>query len=156
LLTVADVVVEGSRPAGLARRGLGADQVPARPGRVWVRITGYGAEHPDRIAFGDDAAVAGGLVTARPDGPAFCGDAIADPLAGLQATLSVLESLARGGSEVIDVAMAAVAATYAPLPLVPADPASPRVPVLPDHAARPLGADNAAVRALVAQRRVLC
>jgi crotonobetainyl-CoA:carnitine CoA-transferase CaiB-like acyl-CoA transferase len=51
LLRVADVVIEGTRPAGLARRGLGADQVPARPGRVWLRITGYGAEHPDRVAF---------------------------------------------------------------------------------------------------------
>gem|GEM_PF-2038299 len=41
LLTAADVVIEGSRPAGLARRGLGAHQLPARPGRVWLRITGY-------------------------------------------------------------------------------------------------------------------
>ncbi|MGH3562301.1 MAG: CoA transferase, partial [Mycobacterium sp.] len=156
LLAVADVVIEGSRPAGLARRGLGAEQVPARPGRVWVRITGYGAEHPDRVAFGDDAAVAGGLVVAQPGGPAFCGDAIADPLTGLRAALTVLDSLARGGGEVIDVAMAAVAATYAALPLTAVDTAPPQVPILPNPPARPLGADNAAVRALVAQRRVLC
>lgn len=115
LLAVADVVIEGSRPAGLARHGLAADQVPARPGRVWLRITGYGAEHPDRVAFGDDAAVAGGLVVTRPDGPAFCGDAIADPLTGMQATAAVLDSLTRGGGDVIDVAMAGVAATYAAL-----------------------------------------
>jgi crotonobetainyl-CoA:carnitine CoA-transferase CaiB-like acyl-CoA transferase len=156
LLRVADVVIEGSRPAGLARRGLGADQVPARPGRVWLRITGYGAEHTDRVAFGDDAAVAGGLVVARRDGPAYCGDAIADPLTGLQATLAVLDSRHRGGGEIIDVAMAATAASYAALPLSAVDTAPPRAPVLPEHRARPLGADNAAVRALIAQRRVLC
>ncbi len=156
LLEVADVVIEGSRPAVLARRGLSAEQMTARPGRVWLRITGYGAEHPARVAFGDDAAVAGGLVVAQPGGPAFCGDAIADPLAGLQATLAVLDSLDRGGGDVIDVAMAAVAAAYAKLPPAAAGTASPRVPVLPDQPARPLGADNAAVRALVAQRRGLC
>jgi hypothetical protein len=158
LLQVADVVIEGSRPAGLARQGLAADQLTARPGRVWVRITGYGAEHPDRVAFGDDAAVAGGLVVAQDGGPAFCGDAVADPLTGLEATLAVLDSLRRGGGEVIDVAMAAVAATYAALPLDAsgADTAPPTAPVLPAQRARPLGADNAAVRALARQRRVLC
>src|SRR5699024_7724354 len=102
LLTVADVVIEASRPGGLARRGLGADQLAARRGRVWVRISGYGADHPDRVAFGDDAAVAGGLVTTRADGPVLAGDAIADPLTGLQATSDVLNSLARGGGEIIE------------------------------------------------------
>lgn len=159
LLSVADVVIEGSRPAGLARRGLAADQVPARPGRVWVRITGYGVEHPDRVAFGDDAAVAGRLVVAHPDGPAFCGDAIADPLAGLQAALAVLDSLARGGGDVIDVSMAGVAATYGALAALPAgaeDSVASRAPTLPAAPAHPAGTDNATVRALVAHRRVRC
>ncbi|OHV05948.1 CoA transferase [Mycobacterium talmoniae] len=154
LLAVADVVIEGSRPAGLARRGLGADQTPARPGRVWVRITGYGPAHP-WVAFGDDAAAAGGLVTAGRDGPLFCGDAIADPLTGLQAAGAVLDSLARGGGEIVDVAMAAVAATYAALPSA-SGAAAPRLPTLPPRPARPLGADNAAVRRLVAERRLPC
>jgi crotonobetainyl-CoA:carnitine CoA-transferase CaiB-like acyl-CoA transferase len=100
--------------------------------------------------------VAGGLIVTRRDGPAYCGDAIADPLTGLQATLAVLDSRHRGGGEVIDVALAAVAATYAALPLSAVDTAPPRTPALPEHRARPLGADNAAVRALIAQRRVLC
>jgi crotonobetainyl-CoA:carnitine CoA-transferase CaiB-like acyl-CoA transferase len=156
LLEVADVVIEGTRPAGLARRGLGADQMPARPGRVWVRITGYCAQHPDRVAFGDDTAVAGRLVVAQDGGPAFCGDAVADPLTGLQATLAVLDSLRRGGGEVIDVALAAVAATCATLPLSVSDTAPPRLPAMPDQPARPLGADNTAIRALAGQRRVLC
>ena len=64
LLEVADVVIESSRPAALRHRGLGADDVAARDGRVWLRITGHGAdgEQANWTAFGDDAAVAGGLV----------------------------------------------------------------------------------------------
>ena len=67
LLEAADVVIEGSRPAALTRRGLGPEQVRGRPGRVWLRVTGYGTEGsaPTGVAFGDDAAVAGGLVGAR-------------------------------------------------------------------------------------------
>ena len=113
MLAVADIVIEGSRPAALARRGLGPDHVAPRPGRIWLRINGYDAPRP---AFGDDAAVAGGLVGAAVDGPVFCGDAIADPLTGLDAALAVAESLGRGGGELIHVSMAAVAASYAALP----------------------------------------
>ena len=70
LLEVADVVIEGSRPAALTRRGLGPEQVRGAPGRVWLRITGYGTEgdRANRVAFGDDAAVAGGLVGPRTRG----------------------------------------------------------------------------------------
>ncbi|MCV7081459.1 CoA transferase, partial [Mycolicibacterium insubricum] len=104
LLTVADVVLEGSRPAALARRGLGPEDIPGPPGRVWLRITGHGdgsvegrvafGEGAARVAFGDDAAVAGGLVGRAPDGsPVFCGDAIADPLTGLAAAAAVSEVL---------------------------------------------------------------
>ncbi|MEW5811141.1 MAG: CoA transferase [Actinomycetota bacterium] len=118
LLSVADVVLESSRPAALRSRGLGPDDVPARDGRIWLQITGHGV-HGDRahwVAFGDDAAVSGGLVRGTPEAPAFCGDAIADPLTGLDAARAVMDSHARGGGEVIGVAMAAVAARYAQLP----------------------------------------
>ena len=119
LLEVADVVIEGSRPAALTRRGLGPEQVRGRPGRVWLRVTGYGTEgdRANRVAFGDDAAVAGGLVGA---GPVFIGDAIADPLTGLAATLAVLDALGRGGGEIVEIALAEVAASYATLPLAAA------------------------------------
>jgi crotonobetainyl-CoA:carnitine CoA-transferase CaiB-like acyl-CoA transferase len=153
LLAAADIVVEGSRPAAMRRRKLSVDDVPARPGRIWLRINGY-RDHPDRSAFGDDAAVAGGLVGAAADGPVFCGDAIADPLSGLEAARAVGESLRRGGGEVIDVSMAQVAARYAALPRsndggAPSErPAGP--PAVPS--ASPLGADNAAVERLVAER----
>ena len=64
LLEAADVVIESSRPAALARRGLGPADIAPRDGRVWLRITGHGTdgERADWVAFGDDAAVSGGLV----------------------------------------------------------------------------------------------
>ena len=153
LLAAADIVIEGSRPAGLRRRQLSADDVPARPGRIWLRINGY-RDQPDRPAFGDDAAVAGGLVGAAADGPVFCGDAIADPLSGLEAARTVGESLLRGGGEVIDVSMAQVAARYAALPQSSggAAPANQTLPPPAVPPASPLGADNAVVERLVAQR----
>jgi hypothetical protein len=152
LLEAADVVIEGSRPAALARRGLSAEQVQARAGRIWLRITGYGAVGPpaDYVAFGDDAAVAGGLVGR---GPVFVGDAIADPLTGLEATRAVLDSLRRGGGETVDVALAEVAADYAisPLAVDSAGEDRPRIPAVPNAAAR-LGEDNDRVREIVENR----
>jgi hypothetical protein len=153
LLSAADIVIEGSRPAALRRRRLSAEDLPGRPGRIWLRIKGY-RDEPHRPAFGDDAAVAGGLVGAAADGPVFCGDAIADPLSGMEAARAVGQSLRRGGGEVIDVSMAQVAARYAALPqsrnsAAPANRPQPP-PAVPS--ASPLGADNAAVQRLVAQR----
>jgi hypothetical protein len=161
LLAVSDVVIEGSRPAALARRRLGPDDVTPRAGRVWLRINGHD-EHSGRPAFGDDAAVAGGLVGsglgAGFDGPVFCGDAIADPLTGLEATLAVVESLGRGGGELIQVSMAEVAATYAALPTAASASAHPApAPLAPriTTTAAGLGADNDHVRRLVSERRRL-
>lgn len=154
LLEAADVVIESSRPAALARRGVGPTDVAPRSGRVWLRITGHGTdgESADWVAFGDDAAVSGGLVRGAEDDPQFCGDAIADPLTGLHAALAVAQSLNRGGGELIEMSMAAVAATYA---------AGPRQPETRCAATRQagtrasqLGADNAAVDRLVAERRL--
>ncbi len=156
LLEVADVVIEGSRPGALTRRGLGPEQVRARPGRVWLRVTGYGTEgeRANRVAFGDDAAVAGGLVA---PGPVFIGDAIADPLTGLAATGAVLDSLRRGGGEIVEVALAEVAANYATVPLAaPKTFEPPTVPVLPHHPAAGLGADNQRVRELIEARLATC
>ncbi|MGP2442818.1 CoA transferase [Streptomyces sp. JW3] len=109
-----DVVIEASRPRALRRLGVRAEEfLAARPGRVWVSITGYGRDD-DRIAFGDDAAVAGGL-TGRDagGGPVFLGDALADPVTGLYAADAVARSLAAGGGELLCVSMAACAAALA-------------------------------------------
>jgi hypothetical protein len=157
LLGVADIVIEGSRPAALARRGLGSDRVAPRAGRIWLRITGHD-ERSGRPAFGDDAAVGGGLVGTSVDGPVFCGDAIADPLTGLEATAAVAESLGRGGGELIHLSMAAIAATYAATPTAPATSERPAPPPPVPPASRPapeLGADNDTVRRLVSERRCM-
>jgi crotonobetainyl-CoA:carnitine CoA-transferase CaiB-like acyl-CoA transferase len=128
LIAQADVVIEASRPRALEQLGVHVDAVLAGPGRtqVWVSITGHGRTGPDgnRVAFGDDAAVAGGLVAWDDRGPCFCADAIADPTSGLVATAAALEALARGGRWLVDVSMAGVAAHLAG-PTIPADQSFP-------------------------------
>lgn len=72
LLERADVVIEGSRPRALEHLGIRREELLARASpRVWISITGHGrsGEHRDRVAFGDDAAVAGGLVCWDDRGP---------------------------------------------------------------------------------------
>ena len=65
------------------------------------------------MAFGDDAAVAGGLVGWTEAEPVFCADAIADPLTCVCGALAVARSLAEGGGHLIDLSMRAVAAPFA-------------------------------------------
>jgi hypothetical protein len=129
LLAVADVVIEASRPRALAQLGLAPEMIPHRDGQVWLSITGYGrgdAASAELVAFGDDAAVAGGLVGWTGDGPGegslagsgdgdpvFCADAIADPLTGLCGALAVARSVADGGGQLIDLSMRDVAAGFA-------------------------------------------
>lgn len=154
LLGVADVVIESSRPGALERHGLGPADVPGRAGRVWVRITGHGAdgERAGWSAFGDDAAVSGGLVAGPADAPRFCADAISDPLTGLHAAAAVCESLDRGGGEVVELAMSAVAAQYAALPRSDEKPCT-TAPATPASAPE-LGADNLRLDRLVDLRHI--
>jgi crotonobetainyl-CoA:carnitine CoA-transferase CaiB-like acyl-CoA transferase len=120
LLGAADIVIEASRPRALAALGLAPDMIPHPTGQVWLSITGYGRAAPDLVAFGDDAAVAGGLVGWTIGGPApepvFCADAVADPLAGVCGALAVARSVAVGGGELIDLSMRDVAAAFATAP----------------------------------------
>ncbi|MCZ0997093.1 CoA transferase [Streptomyces mirabilis] len=90
----------GVAPRALRRLGIHAEEfLAARPGRVWLSITGYGRDE-DRIAFGDDAAVAGALTGLdRAGDPVFLGDALADPVTGVFAAHAVARSLADGGGE---------------------------------------------------------
>jgi crotonobetainyl-CoA:carnitine CoA-transferase CaiB-like acyl-CoA transferase len=129
LLERADVVVESSRPRALAQLGLSPAAVRrTNPGVVWVSITGYGyrGRGRDWAALGDDAAVAGGLVATLPDGtPAFCADALADPLTGLHAAVGALACLAGGRGGHIDTALSGVAACVAAAGPVSASPARP-------------------------------
>ena len=114
LISRADVVVEASRPRALAQVGISAEDVLSKGGgpRVWISITGYGRADP-RVAFGDDAAVGGGLVVYDGSGPCFCADAVADPLTGLAAADACLAALAVDERVLIDVPLARVAAAFA-------------------------------------------
>jgi crotonobetainyl-CoA:carnitine CoA-transferase CaiB-like acyl-CoA transferase len=181
LLDVADIVIEASRPRALAASGLAPGTIPHRPGQVWLSITGYGRAKPERVAFGDDAAVAGGLVgwagggsSPKPPEPVFCADAIADPLTGACGALAIARSRSAGGGELIDLSMRDVAAAFAagapdhgPHDVLPSGSVAcprlrreqavlpPRRPVSRAGAPRAaeLGADTSAVLAWLAGRR---
>jgi crotonobetainyl-CoA:carnitine CoA-transferase CaiB-like acyl-CoA transferase len=117
MIDAADVLITAARPRAFEQLGLSPQVVFARnPGLVWVAISGYGwtGEAADRVAFGDDAAAAGGLVRWTPGGePRFLGDALADPLTGLVAALGAFEALKAGGGLLVDAAMARAAAGVA-------------------------------------------
>jgi hypothetical protein len=109
LLDTADVVVTAARPRAVDQLGLDLARRVRDDGLVWVSVTGYGFESAwsDRVAFGDDAAVAGGLAVAAGsiDAPVFVGDAPADPLAGLHAARAAVACLAEGTGAFVDVSM---------------------------------------------------
>lgn len=114
IVAESDVVITSSRHRALEQLGLDLDElVRAERPRIWVSITGYGTDpdSEDRVAFGDDAAAAGGLVVWDDQGPCFCADAVADPLAGLAAAAAVLATLAAGGEHLLVASMADVAAS---------------------------------------------
>jgi crotonobetainyl-CoA:carnitine CoA-transferase CaiB-like acyl-CoA transferase len=116
VLRTADVVVEGSRPRALEQLGIDAHELVRAGPRVWLSITGHGRTEPQRnwVGFGDDAAVAGGLVAYDADDqPCFLGDAVADPLTGIAGAAAVLDALGEGGRWLIDCNLAGVAAYVA-------------------------------------------
>ncbi len=153
LIKKSDIVIEASRPRALAQFGLDAgDVVTANDGpQVWVSITGFGrnGEDANRVAFGDDAAAAGGLVVWTDDGPLFCADAIADPLTGLTAAGACVDALRAGGRRLLDVSMAAVSADLAGPTLPTSTGLAPAAPHArpPTARASDLGADTALVLA---------
>ena len=109
LLADADIVIEASRPRALLALGVNAGAIMADGrARTWLRITGHRAGN--RIAFGDDAAVAGGLVAWTEAVPVFAGDAIADPLTGQLGALAIVAHYSRSRAAIIDIALAVVAA----------------------------------------------
>lgn len=114
LILSADVLIEASRPRALKQLGLDAETLmPLAPGLTWVSITAYGrhGEAGERIGYGDDTAVAGGLVATDPDGgPRFIADAVADPLTGIHAAGQVTEVLESGSGLLLEIAMSGVAA----------------------------------------------
>jgi hypothetical protein len=109
LVDGADVVVTAARPRAIEQLGLDLDERVQTRGLLWVSVTGYGysGAWSDRVAFGDDAAVAGGLSVAARDAdePVFVGDAPADPLSGLTAAHAVAGLLHEGVGGTVDVSM---------------------------------------------------
>jgi crotonobetainyl-CoA:carnitine CoA-transferase CaiB-like acyl-CoA transferase len=116
LIEHADIVIEASRPRALRQLGLAAEEIVARrPSLTWIALSGYGRREPQDgwIAYGDDAGVAAGLTTLLHESTGellICGDAIADPLAGLHAALAAWASHVTGGGKLIAVALSAVVA----------------------------------------------
>jgi crotonobetainyl-CoA:carnitine CoA-transferase CaiB-like acyl-CoA transferase len=150
LLERADIVIESNRPRALRQLGIEpAAIVRGRPGLTWLCITGYGQDEPESswVAFGDDAAAAAGLTATADCGtPVFCGDAVADPLTGLHATVAALASWLTGGGRLLDISLRNVAAKVATVAAAnpgraTTQPRPPRArPV--SQAAAPLGRDT--------------
>lgn len=153
LLSRADLVVDGSRPRVMRHLGIDVNEV-VDGGTIWISITGYGRTGPwsEQPAFGDDAAVAGGLVAWDDAGPVPAGDAIADPLTGLHAAVAGLAALRSGRAWLIDIALRDIAAVAAAAAVdgsphgarLDVTPAPPRARTLMGRA-RPIGADTDAV-----------
>ncbi len=157
LIGRADVVIEASRPRALTQLGIDPAELLARnPTLTWVSITGYGRTGPwcQRVAFGDDAAAAAGLVAVGPDGtPMFLADAIADPVTGLYAAVAALACVVGGGGHHVDIALREAAGSLlGTRPRLPRrDPAARWSPDFGEGAGKPGGwfVDAAGARAPV-------
>lgn len=148
VLDMASVVVTSARSRALHQLGW----LP-RPGQSWVTVTGHGwnGSRRDWVGYGDDAAVAGGLVAGTAEAPQFCGDAIADPLTGLYAAVAIAASLRTGVAAHVDLALARVSAHASrllsgPRPAVAETAAPARARPRPIRRAPLFGTDADAIR----------
>ena len=109
LIEAADIVISSARPRALEQLDLDpAELIRDRPALVWIAITAHGWQGIDgqRVGFGDDAAVAAGLVATDSDGrPAFVADAIADPLTGMSAAAAALRAHLQGAGGLYDISL---------------------------------------------------
>jgi crotonobetainyl-CoA:carnitine CoA-transferase CaiB-like acyl-CoA transferase len=109
LIEVADIVISSARPRALEQLDLNpAELIRERPALVWIAITAHGWQGPNgqRVGFGDDAAVAAGLIATNDDGrPAFMGDAMADPLTGMSAAAAALRAHLQGAGGLYDISL---------------------------------------------------
>ena len=112
LLQNADIVITSCRPRALEQMGIDPRDVVRQSGVIWAAITGYGWGQGHKVAFGDDAAAAGGLVCRAGVLPCFIGDAIADPLTGGTAAAAVMEQWLSGSPGFLDISMVGSAAFF--------------------------------------------
>jgi len=113
LVDTADIVITSARPRGLASIELDPQRfLASREHGVWVQISAYGStgEQAGWVGFGDDTAMAAGLVRELDGTPVPVGDALADPLTGIHAAVAAAAATRRGGTHLIDIALADVAA----------------------------------------------
>jgi CoA-transferase family III len=159
LISKADIVVESARPRALLQLGIDANAlVRDIPGLVWISITAHGVHgnSANRIGFGDDCSVAGGLTASlvKASGRVgYVGDAIADPLAGIAAAGFAWDGWQSGkGSRTVLSMSGLVAKALAEEDQVEEDLRAwskvqgnpfPSLVVRAARPARPFGADNA-------------
>jgi len=99
LAATADIVVENFRPGTLETRGIDAALLLDRhPQLVWTTITGFGDDSPrlgyDFVVQAEQGWMA---ITGDPTGPpSKVGVALADVLAGKDATIAILAAIAAG------------------------------------------------------------
>jgi crotonobetainyl-CoA:carnitine CoA-transferase CaiB-like acyl-CoA transferase len=115
LLAQCDILVENFKAGGLARYGLGWEQVRgAHPGLIYCSITGFGQTGPYAARPGYDSLVQamGGVMslTGEPDGmPQKVGIPVADIFAGLYGCIGILAALRHrertGEGQQIDIGM---------------------------------------------------
>ena len=115
LIGKCDVLVENFKTGGLAKYGLGYDQLKdAFPGLVYCSVTGFGHTGPYAERPGYDVLIQGmgGLmsVTGEPDGaPQKSGVPVADIMAGMYAAVSINAALRHrevtGEGQFIDIGM---------------------------------------------------
>jgi len=115
LAACVDVVVENFRPGVAARLGLGAEALrKANPRLVYCSISGFGQDGPFRDLPAYDLvvqAMSGLMAATGEDGgaPLKTGESIADLIAGLFASWSIMAALvqrnATGQGAVLDIAM---------------------------------------------------
>ena len=170
LVNSADIVITSARPRGLTSLGLDPQRWLAnREDGVWLQISAYGSTGDEAhwIGFGDDTAMAAGLVRWIDGIPIPVADALADPLTGIHAATAAAALSKRGGTHLVDIALANVAAaTFADPPSVDPTFVGGKWVVETEFGFRPiekpkartvlgtaraLGADNDQVRAELAQ-----
>ena len=102
LIEKADVVVDNFRPGALERRGVAIDALlRAHRELLWCTLTGFGAENSrpgyDFVVQAESGWMA---ITGEPNGaPMKVGVALADVLAGKDATVAILAGLASRGRD---------------------------------------------------------
>jgi crotonobetainyl-CoA:carnitine CoA-transferase CaiB-like acyl-CoA transferase len=105
LLAGSDVVVDNFRKGTLERRSIDPDElVRSHPGLIWCTITGFGKDS-DRAGYDLVVQAESGWmsITGNPgDDPLRAGVALADLIAGKDATIAVLAALARRGIRASD------------------------------------------------------